>query len=106
MKRPSIFDKPLGSTLIGWLIFAFLLPGIALWNGIGGLIAGEISIRGAEVLGMPARLYALGMIFFGLGTLAVPRFHEEYSTFHATRLLAGGVLFAVLIVAGSIGLLF
>lgn len=83
--------------------FAFILPGVALWNGGSGLAHGEINIRGADVTGLSARLYALGMICFGIGSLALPRFHKEYSTLQATRLLGGMILF---LLAGTIALVF
>ena len=104
MKRLKAFTKPLESTVIGWLVFAFLLPCLALWNGIGGLATGEINIRGADVVGLPARLYGAGMICFGIGTLALPRFHGDDSTFHSTRVLAGGLLFVIFLLAGTISL--
>lgn len=104
MKRSGVFSKALEKTLVGWLVFSFVLPAIAIWSGFHGLVDGEVNIRGADVSGLPARLYGAGFISFGIGALAQPRSDEPNSSFHAIRILAGSILALLLVIAASIGL--
>ncbi|MEP4078095.1 hypothetical protein [Haloferula sp.] len=102
MKLPGIFTKALEETLLGWLVFSFVIPAFALWSGISGLIHGEINVRGADVSGLSARLYAAGFISVGVGMLAQSRHNDGGSSFHAVRLLAGVSLGLLFIIAGTI----